>query len=118
MGVGLITNAELCEIIHKHYRTSPVVIWKVDEESGRKEVSPVSEVHVIHGADTKEILNSVLSFLPNPKLLDEGDFRVGDLELFKCLLYDVFLFRKHAGNWRTVLIIHGCCVFILEQLQS
>lgn len=118
MGVGYITNAELCETIHKNYRNSPVVFWKVDEESGKKEVSPVSEVHVIQGADTKEILNNVLSFLPNPKLLDEADFRVRYFYLLKHTLYEMFSFRELEGNWRKELIILGCFVFTLEQQRS
>lgn len=77
MGVGLVTDAELCEKIYKRDEESAVVFWKVEEDVGGKEVTP--EIHEIEGSDSKEILNSVLSFLPNPKLLDEADFRVRDV---------------------------------------
>lgn len=71
LGVGLITNVELCKEIYTKYKNNPIVLWKVDEDAGAP-----SEVVVVEGADTKEILNSVLGFLPNPVELDEGDFRV------------------------------------------
>lgn len=76
MGVGLVTDAGLCGQIYKDFKNNQIVFWKIDEEAGKKETSPVSEIHVIQGSDTKEILNSVLGFLPNPKLLDDSDFRV------------------------------------------
>lgn len=70
MGVGLVVDANLCNEIYSNYKNNPVVLWKVDEGTSKK------EVHLIEGADTKEILNSVLNFLPNPVELDESDFRV------------------------------------------
>lgn len=76
MGVGLITNAKLSKEISKSYKTSPIVLWKVDENAGNKKKPLASEVYTIQGSDTKEILENVLNHLPNPKLLDEGDFGV------------------------------------------
>lgn len=67
----------MCNKIYSNYKNNPVVLWKVDEEAGA-----VSEVLAVQGADTKEILNSVLSFLPNPVELDESDFRVRQNHVF------------------------------------
>lgn len=92
MGVGLITDANLCETIYKNYKNNPVVLWKVDEN----EIDPTSdkEIHVIQGSDTKEILNSVLSFLPNPIELDESDFRVRIIQIRK---FDISIFFLAVG---------------------
>ncbi|KAJ8942244.1 hypothetical protein NQ318_003091 [Aromia moschata] len=64
---GDVKDTDLCEQISVDYKEKPVVFWQV-EKGG-------IDIHSIAGADTKEILESILNKLPNPEILDEEKFR-------------------------------------------
>lgn len=103
MSVGVINDPKLCQSIHEHYIQNPVVFWKVDESNSLQE-EPVSssEVHVVQGSDAKEILEGVLSLLPNPKLLDETDFQVHffEMSVIEYCIYCVNIFKEARKNLR------------------
>lgn len=60
-------DEELSKNISKAYIEAPILLWQT---------KPISSMHSIEGSDLKEILNGVLSHLPNPDQLTDGDFRV------------------------------------------
>ncbi|KAH0813437.1 hypothetical protein GEV33_009353 [Tenebrio molitor] len=71
MSVGVVTDRELCEKISSSYKSDPVVLWRGDETKSEGFVT----VHTIKGSDSKEILDNVLSILPNPESLNEQQFQ-------------------------------------------
>lgn len=109
MSVGVISDPTLCENIHKSHLQNPVVFWKVDDtDSLEEKPQSTSEVHVIQGADSKEILEAVLNLLPNPKLLNETDFQVKMFQFgLATNIYCNDIFRKleiiYVWGWK----IHG-----------
>ncbi|XP_060524130.1 dnaJ homolog subfamily C member 10-like [Cylas formicarius] len=65
--VGVVKDSDLCHEILDSYKIQSVVFWQIVDKN-------IPEVHAIEGSDSKEILNKVLSIIPNPPVLDEKQF--------------------------------------------
>lgn len=72
--VGIVEDKDLCETFSEDYKLNPVILWQVKGKSGKD--IPEFTVHSIKGSDSKELLENVLSLLPNPEILDEKKFQV------------------------------------------
>lgn len=71
MSVGLIENVDLQEKLSKENKDKSIIFWQIREDQGK-----AAAIHPIEGSDTKEILEKILSILPNPEILDEERFKV------------------------------------------
>lgn len=78
MSVGVVEDLELCDKISNTHKTNPVVLWQVEKEKN-KESQPFTSLSDIAGSDSKEILENILSILPNPESLNEEQFKVRKL---------------------------------------
>lgn len=92
MSVGVVTDSQLCDKIYKQHTEIPVVFWKVNDTVELNTDDLVfAEVIPIEGSDAKEILDNVLNVLPNPKVLDENDFKVSMLSVMLCFLIERYM---------------------------
>jgi hypothetical protein len=87
MSVGVVTDRELCEKISSSYKSDPVVLWRGDETKSEGFVT----VHTIKGSDSKEILDNVLSILPNPESLNEQQFQVNKVKIEEISFFHLVL---------------------------
>ena len=73
MSVAKVTDSDLCDEIFEKHHESHIVLWKLRESDVE---STLPQMHVISGSDTKEIVDKILSLMPNPIQLDNDKFRV------------------------------------------
>ncbi|KRT80031.1 Thioredoxin, partial [Oryctes borbonicus] len=66
VSIGVVTDEELAKDISQSDPETTIVLWQAQ---------PISKIHKIKGSDHKEIVNDVLSHLPNPNQLTDEDFR-------------------------------------------
>lgn len=72
MSVGKVIEESLCEKLVENYQENSVILLLRTESVS---TSPLL-LHVIHGSDTKDILENVLVNLPNPEIVNEEKFKV------------------------------------------
>ncbi|XP_018335053.1 dnaJ homolog subfamily C member 10-like [Agrilus planipennis] len=65
MSVGLIKDKELSKKFTSDYIKNPIVFWQLTE---------FSEIHIVGGSDFKEIVENVLSLLPDLQHLNDEAF--------------------------------------------
>lgn len=91
LSVGIVTDEELSKTISQSQTDSTIILWQA---------KPVSAIHTIQGSDSKEILNNVLGYLPNPDQLSDSDFRVTiSKDALKVMFHiKFFLFHQEIRN--------------------
>lgn len=73
MQTGLVTDVDLAEKMSSDYKGQPIIYWKGVKDDDANADS--ERIHKISGSDTKEIVENILSVLPNPEVLDEEAFK-------------------------------------------
>ncbi|CAH1105266.1 unnamed protein product [Psylliodes chrysocephalus] len=71
VSVGKVIEESLCEKLVENYQENSVILLLRTESVS---TSPLL-LHVIHGSDTKDILENVLVNLPNPEIVNEEKFK-------------------------------------------
>lgn len=91
MPVRIVEDIELVKKISESHLEEPVLLWLIDESDEEK----TGKAFNIAGADTKEMVESILNILPNPQMLNKNDFEVSIMlqisSIFYCLIYRKFV---------------------------